>query len=319
MTDARAIASRVIAEEAAALSAMSDALDGTFQAAVDTILAARGRIVVTGMGKSGHVARKIAATFASTGTPAMFVHPAEASHGDMGMIARGDVVLAISNSGEAPELANLIAYSRRFDIPLLAITSLATGTLARAADITLLIPARGEACGYGVVPTTSTTMTMALGDALAIACMEARGFTPADFRDYHPGGRLGAQLSRVRDLMHGADDLPLVYPDTPMSDALLTISRCGFGVVGVVRPDGTLAGIVTDGDLRRHMTGLLDRTAAEVMTPGPRTIAERALAETALREMNEAKITCLFVTDPEKSDRVTGIVHIHDCLRAGIV
>ena len=311
------IARRVIAEEAQALSHMAEVLGDTFDEAVEAILAAKGRIIVSGMGKSGHIARKIAATFASTGTPAHFVHPAEASHGDLGMVGRTDVVIALSNSGEAPELANLLSYTRRFAIPLIAITSKPSGTLARQADIGLMIPQLGEACGYGVVPTISTTMSLALGDALAIAVMRARDFTPENFRDLHPGGKLGAQLSRVADLMHGGDAVPLVGPDTPMSDVLLTISQSGFGVAGVTGRDGALDGIITDGDLRRNMTGLLDRTADEVMTKAPRTIADSAMAEQALAIMNEAKITCLFVTGAQ--DKVTGILHIHDCLRAGVV
>jgi arabinose-5-phosphate isomerase len=274
---------------------------------------------VTGMGKSGHIGRKIAATFASTGTPAYFVHPAEASHGDLGMVAEGDVVLALSNSGEAPELANMIAYARRFRIKLIGISSKPDSSLMTQSDVRLVIPQLGEACGYGVVPTTSTTMTLALGDALAIALMEIRDFTPENFRDFHPGGKLGARLSKVGDLMHTGDALPLVGLLTPMSDTLLTISQRGFGVVAVLGADGTLAGIVTDGDLRRHMEGLLGLTAGAVMTANPRTIGPDALAEEAVAVMNERKITCLFVVNPAGSGRVVGILHIHDCLRAGVV
>ena len=311
------IAQAVIAEEAEALGKMAQELGETFDAAVEAILAARGRVIVSGMGKSGHIARKIAATLASTGSPAHFVHPAEASHGDLGMVTRHDVVVALSNSGEAPELAHLLAYSRRFSIPLIAITSRAEGALAKQADICLMIPQLGEACGYGVVPTTSTTMTLALGDALAIAVMKARDFTPENFREFHPGGKLGAQLSRVGDLMHGGEELPLVGPNTPMSDVLLTISQKGFGVAGITGSDGKLDGIITDGDLRRNMATLLDKTAEDVMTKAPRTISETALAEQALSIMNASKITCLFVTGAKGT--VTGILHIHDCLRAGVV
>ena len=312
-------AQRVITEEAAALTALAASLDDSFAQAVDLILTAKGRIIVTGMGKSGHIGRKIAATFASTGTPAYFVHPAEASHGDLGMVAEGDVVLALSNSGEAPELANMIAYARRFRIKLIGISSRADSSLMTQADVKLVIPQLGEACGYGVVPTTSTTMTLALGDALAIALMEIRDFTPENFRDFHPGGKLGARLSKVRDLMHAGDALPLVGLNTPMSDTLLTISQRGFGVVAVLDDNGMLAGIVTDGDLRRHMDGLLNMTAGAVMTASPRTIGPDALAEEAVAVMNERKITCLFVVDPVGSGRVVGILHIHDCLRAGVV
>ena len=311
------IARRVIAQEAEALGVMAQGLGDSFEAAVDTILGAKGRVIVSGMGKSGHIARKIAATLASTGSPAHFVHPAEASHGDLGMVTRADVVVALSNSGEAPELAHLLAYTRRFRIPLVAITSRAEGTLAKQSDITLMIPQLGEACGYGVVPTTSTTMTLALGDALAIAVMKARDFTPENFREFHPGGKLGAQLSRVSDLMHAGDAVPLVGPQTPMSDVLLTISQKGFGVVGITGSDGRLDGIITDGDLRRNMATLLDQTAQDVMTQKPRTLAETALAEEALAIMNASKITCLFITGAK--GRVAGILHIHDCLRAGVV
>ena len=319
---ARATAIRVVTEESQALATLAAALDGPLGGALEEaqalILAATGRVIVSGMGKSGHVARKIAATLASTGTPAHFVHPAEASHGDMGQMLRGDVVLVLSYSGETSELAHLVAYTRRFGIPLVAMAAHPDSTLMRAADIGLILPVVAEACGIGVVPTTSTAMMLALGDALAIALMTARAFTPAAFRDFHPGGRLGVRLTPVRDLMHGAEALPLVGGDAPMSEALLVISRQGFGVAGVVDASSDLVGIITDGDLRRHMAGLLDRTAAEVMTPRPRTIAPGALAEEAVRIMNEARITCLFVAEPEAPARALGLLHIHDCLRAGL-
>ena len=312
-------AKHVIRAEANALNALSDALDDAFVDAVDLILKAQGRVIVSGIGKSGHIARKIAATLASTGTPAFFVHPAEASHGDLGMVTNGDVVLAISNSGEAPELANLLAYTRRFNIPLIGITSKARSTLGHHSDIVLLMPKRPEACGTGVVPTTSTTMTLALGDALAVALMQHRAFSAENFREFHPGGKLGAQLAQVGDLMHKGDAVPLSGQDTPMSDTLLTISQKGFGVVGVLDDDGYLAGIVTDGDLRRNMVGLLELTAGKVMTENPRTISTDALAEEALNVMQSSKITCLFVVEPGDSRSVVGILHIHDCLRAGVV
>lgn len=311
-------ARRVIAAEAAALAALSDMLGESFDKAVDTILAARGRVIVSGMGKSGHIARKIAATFASTGTPAHFVHPAEASHGDLGMMTRGDVVLVLSNSGETPELADLVAHTRRFAIPLIGMASRADSALMTQCDVGLLLPQRGEACGTGVVPTNSTTMMLALGDALAIALMESRSFTPENFRDFHPGGRLGARLSKVRDLMHGGEAIPLVGERTPMSDVLLTISQKGFGVAGVLDDTGRLAGVITDGDLRRHMIGLLDHVAGDVMTRAPRTVGPDILAEQAVALMT-GRVTCLFVVDPAGSGNVTGILHIHDCLRAGIV
>lgn len=315
-TDFLTTGQRVIRREAEALGMLADSLDGAFTAAVEMILRAEGRVIVSGMGKSGHVARKIAATLASTGTPAQFVHPAEASHGDLGMVMRGDVALVLSNSGETPELADIVAHTRRFDIPLIGVASRADSTLLRAADVALVLPPAPEACETGIVPTTSTTMTLALGDALAVALMEHRAFTPDQFRVFHPGGKLGARLSRVRDLMHA--DAPLVNHDAPMGDALLVMSAKGFGVVGVTDGDGYLQGIITDGDLRRHMDGLLDLSAGDVMTAAPRTIGPDALAETAVRIMNEKKITVLFVVDPEGSRTVAGVLHIHDCLRAGI-
>lgn len=308
---------RVILREAEALALLADTLGSNFARAVETILATRGRVIVSGMGKSGHIARKIAATLASTGTPAHFVHPAEASHGDLGMITREDVALVLSNSGETPELADILAHTRRFDIPLIGVASRAESTLLRQSDVALLLPPAPEAGGEGLVPTTSTTMTLALGDALAIALMEHRHFTAENFRVFHPGGKLGARLLKVRDLMH--TDLPLVPRDAPMSDALLTMSRLGFGVTGVTEADGTLAGIITDGDLRRHMAGLLDRRADQVMTPAPRTIGPDALAERALAVMQDRRITVLFVVEPEGSRNPVGLIHIQDCLRAGVV
>jgi arabinose-5-phosphate isomerase len=312
-------ARRVILQEADALVALSDGLDDSFAKAVGLLMAARGRVIVSGMGKSGHIARKIASTLASVGTPAFFVHPAEASHGDLGMMTKDDVVIVLSNSGETPELANLVAFTRRFRIPLIGVAAQPDSTLLAQSDVAIVLPQQGEACGTGIVPTVSTTMMLALGDALAIALMEVRQFTPDNFRDFHPGGKLGARLSRVRDLMHRDAAIPLVPFATPMSDTLLIISQKGFGVVGVTDADGHLTGIVTDGDLRRHMAGLLERTAGEVMTPNPRTIGPDVLAEEAVAVMNERKITCLFVVDPAGSRQVAGILHIHDCLRAGVV
>ncbi|PTE23722.1 KpsF/GutQ family sugar-phosphate isomerase [Cereibacter changlensis JA139] len=316
ITDFLATGRRVIAREAEALTALGASLDGGFAEAVETIMQAKGRVIVSGMGKSGHVGRKIAATFASTGTPAQFVHPAEASHGDLGMVMRGDVALVLSNSGETPELADIIAHTRRFDIPLIGVASRAGSTLLRQSDVALLLPPVAEACDTGIVPTSSTTMTLALGDALAVALMEHRQFTPEHFRVFHPGGKLGARLSKVSDLMHR--EPPLIRPDTPMSEALLAMSGRGFGVVGVTRDDGYLEGVITDGDLRRHMDGLLSLTAGQVMTRGPRTIGPEALAEKAVAVMNEKKITSLFVVDPEGSGNAVGLIHIHDCLRAGV-
>lgn len=307
-------ARRVIRTEITGLEALALGLDDSFDRAVELILAATGRVIVSGMGKSGHVGRKIAATFASTGTPAQFVHPGEASHGDLGMVTQNDVALVLSNSGETPELADLIAHTRRFEIPLIGVASRPDSTLLRQSDVALLLPAAPEACGSGIVPTTSTTMTMALGDALAIALMEHRKFTPEHFRTFHPGGKLGAKLSRVGDLMHR--DIPLVSETAPMSEALLVISQKGFGVTGVTDAQGNLTGIITDGDLRRHMQGLLDLTAAEVMTRDPRSISPEKLAEQALAQMQERKITSLFVLEGRTP---VGLLHIHDFLRTGMV
>ena len=315
-TDFLATARRVIGLEAAALTTLAAALDDRFTSAVSLILAAKGRVIVSGMGKSGHVGRKIASTLASTGTPAQFVHPAEASHGDLGMVTHGDVALILSNSGETPELADIIAHTRRFGIPLIGVASRPGSTLLRASDVAILLPPAPEACGTGVVPTTSTTMTLALGDALAVALMEHRAFTPDHFRLFHPGGKLGARLLKVRDLMHA--DLPLTPATAPMAEALVSISRSGFGVTGVTDDTGALVGIITDGDLRRQMDGLLSRTAGQVMTRNPRTVAPDALAEQAMAILNDRKITSLFVLDPSISPRAMGILHIHDLLRAGV-
>lgn len=308
---------RVIGREAEALALLRDSLDGGFVQAVDLLLKAKGRVIVSGMGKSGHIARKIAATLASTGTPAHFVHPAEASHGDLGMMAQGDVALVLSNSGETPELADVIAYTRRFRIPMIGVAGRAESTLLRQSDVAILLPSAPEACDKGIVPTTSTTMTLALGDALAIALMERRRFTPENFRQFHPGGKLGARLSKVEDLMHTGDALPLITPDMPMSEALLVISQKGFGVAGVVE-DGNLVGVITDGDLRRNMDGLLERHAEQVMTRNPLTTTVGTLAEEALALMNERKVTTLFVCETNGGETLRGILHIHDCLRAGV-
>lgn len=309
---------RVIRAEAEALNTLAAALDDRFRAAIDLLRQTDGRVIVTGIGKSGHIANKIAATLASTGTPAQFVHPAEASHGDLGMITTDDVILAISNSGEAPELGNLIAYSRRYQIPLIGLTSREDSTLARQSDVILLLPKVAEACGTGVVPTTSTTMTLAMGDALAVALMENRDFTAENFRNFHPGGKLGAQLSIVGDLMHTGDALPMVQEDADMSTALMEIAGKGFGVTGVTNAQGHLKGIITNGDLSRHMEGLLSLKARDVMTRNPVTIEATALAEKAVGLMNARKITCLLVIDPAAPDIPAGLLHIHDCLRVGL-
>ena len=314
--DAIAVGRRVLATEAQALGLMADGLGEAFMAAVETIFTAKGRVVLTGVGKSGHVGRKIAATLASTGTPAMFVHANEASHGDLGMIGVDDVVLALSKSGEVKELTDVIHYAKRFGVTLLAMTASAGSALGKAADILLLLPDAPEATDGVNAPTTSTTLQIALGDALAVAVLERRGFTADDFRIYHPGGKLGAMLRTVADIMHGEEDLPLVGPHTPMPQALLVMTEKRFGCVGVQDQAGQLAGLITDGDLRRHMDGLLGLTAEQVMTAKPRAIGPDMLAAEALRLMNQWRITVMFVVQDGKP---VGILHIHDLLRAGVV
>ena len=305
------------AEGVAALAAaMSDGLGAPFVAAVETIRAARGRVIVTGMGKSGHVARKIAATLASTGTPAFFVHAADASHGDLGMITSDDVMLALSWSGETEELKDLINYSRRFRIVLIAITVNADSTLGKAADIVLALPATREACPHNLAPTTSSLMQLALGDALAIALLESRGFTAIDFGVFHPRGKLGAALKFVGEVMHPGAAVPLIRRGAAMSEAIVEMSAKGFGCVAVVEPSGKLAGVITDGDLRRHMRAdLLQATVDAVMTASPKTVRPDQLASEALQILNSSKITALIVVE---ADRPVGIVHFHDLLRAGV-
>lgn len=309
---------KVLETESAALTTLADRLDNNFAKAVEMMLSVKGRIVVCGMGKSGHVARKIAATLSSTGAPSQFVHPAEASHGDLGMVTQDDLVLVLSNSGETPELSDIIAYTRRYSIPMIGVASRPECTLLKQADIALLLPNAPEACSVGMAPTTSTTMTMALGDALAVAMMQNRSFTPDNFRDFHPGGRLGAKLASVGDLMHKEDAIPTVKYNTPMTDALLVITQKGFGIAGVLSENGDLVGVITDGDLRRHMVGLLDRVAEDVMTPNPKTVYADALASEAMGIMNEMKITTLLVVEPDSDTYPVGILHLHDCLRAGL-
>jgi len=309
---------RVLRAEADALIDLAAALDERFERSVEMIAAVSGRVVVTGMGKSGHIARKIAATLASTGTPAMFVHPGEASHGDLGMITRGDLVLALSNSGETPELADIVAYTRRVSVPLLAIVGRADSTLADTADLTLVLPRHAEACPMGLAPTTSTTATLALGDALAIALLERRGFGTQDYGILHPGGSLGKKLIRVEQLMHRGDELPLCPLHAPMSEVMLEMNAKRLGCIGVLNGEGGLAGIITDGDLRRHMgPELLERRAAEVMTAEPKTIRPHALVAEALAMMNQAErpFTVLFVVEGRQP---LGVLHMHDCLRAGV-
>jgi len=312
-----AAARRVLGLAAQALASLSDGLDGAFSGAVDAILAAKGRVIVSGMGKSGHVGRKVAATLSSTGTPAYFVHPAEASHGDMGAITSDDVLLLLSKGGETEELANLLTYAKRFHIPMIAIAAKGDSSLARAADVALLLPDAPESCAIGMAPTTSTTMMVALGDALAVALMERRGFDAERYRDFHPGGSLGRALVRVSDLMHQGDEIPLGREETSMQDVLLTMASGRLGCVGIVDAAGLLVGIVTDGDVRRHAgQGVDGRKAGEVMTRDPKVAAPDQLAAEALGLMTEKKITQLFVIRPDRTP--VGVIHIHDCLRAGL-
>jgi arabinose-5-phosphate isomerase len=309
-------ASRVLRTEGAAILALADALPEDFAPATEAILATPGRVILSGIGKSGHVARKISSTFASTGTPSAFVHPAEASHGDLGMVMPGDLAILISNSGETAELRDIVAHAARFAIPMIGISGNAGSTLMRAADYRLTLPPQPEACALGMAPTTSTTMTLALGDALAVSVMERRGFMPEQFRTFHPGGKLGARLSKVAQLMHGPEALPLVEAARPMPETLVVMSEKGFGIAGVTE-GGRLVGVISDGDLRRNMARLTECSAGEVATRRPRVIAPDLLAAEALAMMSENKITALFVTD--EGGRPLGILHLHDCLRAGLV
>ncbi|MGZ8401238.1 MAG: KpsF/GutQ family sugar-phosphate isomerase [Methyloceanibacter sp.] len=315
-----ASAARTLQLETEGLSALkaalaSDLID-SFAAAVEVLRACRGRVIVTGMGKSGHVGLKVAATLSSTGTPSYFVHPSEASHGDLGMITRDDVIVAFSWSGETVELGNIVSYSRRFAVPLIAVTSNPRSTLAEAAELVLAMPQAKEACPHGLAPTTSTVMQLALGDCLAMALLDSKGFTARDFKALHPGGQLGARLKFVSDLMHKGDRLPLTAADAVMTEAIVVMTEKALGCLGVVDDNGFLKGIITDGDLRRHMgDGLLSKRAQEIMTPAPKTVSPDLLASAALEMINSSKITTLFVVE---NGRPVGIIHIHDLLRAGV-
>lgn len=308
-------ARRVLKTEADAILQMVEALPDDFADVVELILKTKGRVIISGVGKSGHIGRKISATLASTGTPSYFVHSAEASHGDLGMITADDICVLISNSGETNELRDILLHTRRFNIPMVAISSNLTSTLMQSADFKLNLPNLPEACAIGMAPTTSTTLTLALGDALAVSVMEQRGFGSEDFLKNHPGGKLGAQLSRVADLMHKGDNVPTVEADTAMSDVLLSMTSKGFGITGVLE-NGTLLGVISDGDLRRHMGELMEKTASQIATIDPVTVTPDLFAAQALALLNEKKISALMVVDEAK--RPVGIVHIHDLLRAGV-
>jgi arabinose-5-phosphate isomerase len=300
---------------AAVASALDDGLSAPFAEAVRVMHRISGRVIVTGVGKSGHIGSKLAATLASTGTPAFFVHPAEANHGDLGMIAKDDVIISMSWSGETAELKGILSYSRRYRIPLIAITSGEKSTLAREADVVLRLPKVVEACPHGLAPTTSTMMQLAIGDALAIALLEARGFTAGDFHKFHPGGTLGAALTHIGEIMHKGERIPLVKSGTKMGDAIIEISSKGFGCVGITNADGTLAGIITDGDLRRHIgKDLLAMAVDDVMTRNPKTVPSNTLVAKALDLVNASQITALMIVEV---GRPIGIVHLHDLLRVG--
>lgn len=313
-----ACAKRTIDREVDTLRMMENELDASLSKALDLMQNAQGRILVTGMGKSGHIGRKIAATLASTGTPSFFVHPAEASHGDLGMFTEKDVVLAISNGGESRELSDILVYCKRYGIPLIAMTKNPDSSLGKAGDILLRLPDNGEACPLGLAPTSSTTATLVLGDVLAVCLMERKGFSQIDYKKRHPGGKLGAILQKVSDLMHTGDEIPLIGEDASMQEAMLTMSSKMLGCVGITDNDGNLIGIITDGDLRRCMSSdILTRKAEDVMTRNPKVIAPDVLAAEALKTMNNTGkgITQLFVTQDNKP---IGVIHIHDCLRVGV-
>ncbi|WGH77331.1 KpsF/GutQ family sugar-phosphate isomerase [Jannaschia ovalis] len=314
MTDPLDTGREVLRTEGEALLALARDMPADFAAVVARIADAPGRVIVTGIGKSGHIARKIAATLASTGTRALFVHPAEASHGDLGMIGVEDIVLAISNSGETVELRDIVAHTRRFGVTLIGLSSRAESTLMQQADLRLTLPRLPEACGIGMVPTTSTTLTLGLGDALAVALLRLRGFRAEDFSVFHPGGKLGAQMARVSQIMASGDRLPLVEVATPMGETLVEMTAKGLGIAAVTE-DGRLAGVITDGDLRRNMDHLMDRRAGEVATRDPLTVPPDMLAAKALAILNERKINVLIVCE---DDRPVGVLHIHDLLRAGV-
>lgn len=311
-------AKRTIDREIEALKVMEHELNGNLSQALDLMQKCTGRIIVTGMGKSGHIARKIAATLASTGTPSFFIHPGEASHGDLGMITEEDVVLAISNGGESKELSDILLYCKRYSIPLIAITKNPESSLGKNSTLVLKLPDNGEACPLGLVPTSSTTATLVMGDVLAVDLMERKGFSKIDFQKRHPGGKLGAVLCKVSDLMHGGDEMPILNQDAIMQDALLVMSSKMLGCVGIVNQDGDLEGIITDGDLRRWMSpSLITEKVSTVMTKNPKTIRPDVLAIEAVNVMNNTGngITNLFVVDGRKP---VGVIHIHDCLRAGV-
>jgi len=308
----------VLAIEAAALATLARSLDESFARAVELLLAATGRVIVSGMGKSGHIARKMAATFAATGLPAFFVHPGEAAHGDLGMITPGDVLVALSNSGATPEMLPIIDHARRLGCPIIALSAQRRSPMMQAASACLALPALREACPANISPTTSTTLMLALGDALAIAAMRARDVSREQLGALHPGGSIGARFLPVAKLMHGGERLPLVAPATPMQDVILTMTEKSFGIAGVIDAAGLLVGTITDGDLRRRIDGLLDRTAEQVMTRAPKTVPSDCYAQDAFEILTGNRITALFVIDARMPGRPVGLVHVHDLNRLGL-
>ncbi|MDQ2090057.1 KpsF/GutQ family sugar-phosphate isomerase [Marimonas arenosa] len=310
-------AATVLAAEGAALTRLAETIPADFTPVVQRILDISGRVILSGIGKSGHIARKISSTLASTGTPSFFVHPAEASHGDLGMVTKADFCLVISNSGETQELADLISYTRRFGIPLAAISSRHDSSVMRAADYRLALPPEPEACPMGLAPTTSTTMTLGLGDALAVALMESRAFVAEEFKTFHPGGKLGAQLLYVHQVMHGPEALAIVAPEANMADTLMEMSAKGFGIACVVGDRGKLLGVISDGDIRRHAgRGLMQTSAGEIATKSPKTVTPDILAAQALALMNQSMIGAVVVVDTD--EKPIGILRVHDCLKAGV-
>ena len=311
----RASAASVLTAEGAALTRLAAAIPADFASVVRAILGISGRVILSGIGKSGHIARKISSTLASTGTPSFFVHPSEASHGDLGMVTKSDICIVISNSGETRELADLTSYTRRFSIPLVAISSQPDSSIMSAADYRLALPPEPEACPMGLAPTTSTTMTLALGDALAVALMEQRAFQAHEFKTFHPGGKLGAQLVYVHQIMHGPEALAIVPPDANMTDTLIAMGAKGFGIACVTE-NGKLTGVISDGDIRRHAADLMTTTAGQIATRTPKTVPPDILAARALALMNQAMIGAVVVVDPDNAP--IGILRVHDCLRAGV-
>jgi arabinose-5-phosphate isomerase len=310
------IGKRVVRSEARALAELENEIGESFSNAIELILNVNGRVILSGMGKSGHIARKITATLTSTGTPANFLHPAEASHGDLGMITDADVLVLLSNSGETPELANIISYSKRFKVPLIGIASNLNSSLLKNANIPILLPKTKEACNSGIVPTTSTTMALALGDAIAITIMEFRKFTPESFKIFHPGGNLGSALVTIENLMHKGQKIPKVFPGTSMVDVFLEMSKKGFGTVAIAKNKDVLVGVITDGDLRRNIEDLMTKSCDQILTSNPHVVTKDMLASSALNLMNKHKISSVFVVN--KKNQLLGILHIHDCLRAGV-